>query len=124
MASDGVVAVQPAKEVQMGFALGVPGPAALQGLAFEGGVEGLGEWVVRAGADRARGLGGAGLAAGVGEGPAAVLGPVIAVGNGAGETAAGPFGRVQGVDDEVARMWSATAHPARRREARSVTVAG
>lgn len=71
--ASGVVAVEPAERVEAGIAFAVPGLAALERLAFERRVEGVGECVVRAGADRAHGLADAGYAAGVGEGPAGVL---------------------------------------------------
>ena len=68
MTALGVVAVQPAERVEAGLAFAGPVFAALERFAFERRVEGLGERVVRAGADRAHGLADAGLVAGVGEG--------------------------------------------------------
>jgi len=46
MASDGVVAVQPSERVQPGLTVVGERAAALEGLAFEGRVEGLGDSVV------------------------------------------------------------------------------
>ncbi|KOG24706.1 MULTISPECIES: hypothetical protein [Streptomyces] len=47
----------------------------------------------------------------VGEGLTAALGPVIAVENDAGEAAAGPFGRMQGIDDEAGPIVFMTRAP-------------
>src|SRR5690606_33970258 len=101
MTASGVVAVQPAERVETGLVFAGPVLSALKSLAFERRVEGLGERVVRRAADRAHGLADAGLAAGVGEGPAGVLGYVIGVQDRPGEAAAGLFGGGQGVGDEV-----------------------
>ncbi len=101
MTASGVVAVEPAECVEAGVAFTGPGLAALERLAFERRVEGLGECVVRAGADRAHGLANAGLAAGVGEGPAGVLGSVVGVQDPSGKAAARPFSGGQGVSDET-----------------------
>lgn len=53
MSAAGVVAVEPSEGVESGLALVRPPFPALECLAFEGRVEGLGECVVRAGTDRA-----------------------------------------------------------------------
>src|SRR6478735_11883267 len=101
MAASGVVAVQPAEQIEAGFTLVSPGTAPLEDLPLACGVEGLGERVVRRAADGTHALDHARLAAGVGERPARVLSSVIGVHDSAGEAAAAPLGSGQGVDDEV-----------------------
>ncbi len=73
MAASGVVAVQPAEQVEAGFVLVGPGAAALERLPLAGRVKGLGECVVRRTADGTPALDDARPAAGVGEGSAGVL---------------------------------------------------
>jgi hypothetical protein len=51
VSASGVVAVEPSEGVESGFALVGPPSPALECLAFEGRVEGLGECVVCAGPD-------------------------------------------------------------------------
>jgi hypothetical protein len=73
VAASGVVAVQPAEQVEAGFTLVGPDIATLEDLPLACGVEGLGERVVRRAADGAHALDHVCLAAGVGERPARVL---------------------------------------------------
>jgi hypothetical protein len=126
VAASGVVAVRPAEQVEAGFALVGPGTAALECLSLAGRVEGLGERVVRRAADGAHALDHARLAAGVGERPVRVLRAVVGVQDGSGEAAAAPLGGGQGVGDQFSAHMVGdrpAGQPARRREARSMTVA-
>jgi hypothetical protein len=123
VAAAGVVAGRPAEDVAAAGRLVGPGRGALEGLAFEGGVERLGEGVVSARAHGPQGQGdpepGAERRVVLG----GVLGAVIGV-----KIAPPRLPRVEAASVRASatrsvRRWSAIAQPARRREQQSITVA-
>ena len=88
MASPGVVAVGETEHRQPGFALAGEAGRALEGLAFERGVEGLGGFVGR-GSDRSHGLDHTRLLAGPLEGFRRVLRSVAGADDRPGQAAGG-----------------------------------
>ena len=101
MAADGVVAVQPPERGQAGVAFVGKRAPALQSLAFEGGVERLGQGVVGGAADGAHRLPDPGYSAGSSEVLRCILGSVIAVEDRSIEAAPGPLRGGEGVGDQA-----------------------
>ena len=99
VAAHGVVAVQPSEGPAAAGGLIVPGACVHEDLALQCGTERLGQRVVRAGADRAHGLGHAGLPALGGECLGGADRSVVGVEDGALQAPASSRGLLERLDD-------------------------